>query len=73
MSSSQPSSQTEFISKIAHDLKTPLTVISAYAQLLTKKIENGEEVDADLPRKIHQAATKMAEQISQLAKTPPKL
>ena len=63
----QADSQREFVSQLAHDLKTPLTVISAYAQMLAKKLDNGEEVTSDLAKKINQMALKMADQITEVA------
>lgn len=57
------------ISQLTHDLKSPLTVISAYAQLIIKQIEKGEAVDLNSAKKINQTALDMAATLSDLAKT----
>lgn len=58
----------EFLHKVAHELKTPLTVISGYAQLTGMQLAGGH-VDAETPdnlKTIQQEALRLADMVTRL-------
>jgi two-component system, OmpR family, sensor histidine kinase ArlS len=64
--------QRQFISDASHELKTPLTVIKSYADLLLRRGLKNEEVAHDAIESIHSEATriqKMTERFLDLADT----
>ncbi len=64
--------QKQFISDASHELKTPLTVIKSYADLLLRRGIQNEEVTHDAIESIHSEATriqKMTERFLDLADT----
>ncbi|WP_223592147.1 sensor histidine kinase [Neobacillus bataviensis] len=64
--------QRQFISDASHELKTPLTVIKSYADLLLRRGLQNEEVARDAIESIHSEATriqKMTERFLDLADT----
>ncbi|WP_144554072.1 HAMP domain-containing sensor histidine kinase [Bacillus sp. X1(2014)] len=64
--------QRQFISDASHELKTPLTVIKSYADLLLRRGLQNEEVAHDAIESIHLEATriqKMTERFLDLADT----
>ncbi|WP_066065511.1 sensor histidine kinase [Neobacillus soli] len=64
--------QRQFISDASHELKTPLTVIKSYADLLLRRGLQNEEVAHDAIESIHSEATriqKMTERFLDLADT----
>ncbi|MEH7075750.1 sensor histidine kinase [Neobacillus drentensis] len=64
--------QRQFISDASHELKTPLTVIKSYADLLLRRGLKNEEVTHDAIESIHSEATriqKMTERFLDLADT----
>jgi two-component system, OmpR family, sensor histidine kinase ArlS len=64
--------QKQFISDASHELKTPLTVIKSYADLLRRRGVQNEEVTHDAIESIHSEATriqKMTERFLDLANT----
>ncbi|MEH7304017.1 sensor histidine kinase [Neobacillus drentensis] len=64
--------QRQFISDASHELKTPLTVIKSYADLLLRRGLKNEEVTHDAIESIHSEATriqKMTERFLDLAET----
>ncbi|MEH7505877.1 HAMP domain-containing sensor histidine kinase [Neobacillus drentensis] len=64
--------QRQFISDASHELKTPLTVIKSYADLLLRRGLGNEEVAHDAIESIHSEATriqKMTERFLDLADT----
>lgn len=60
----------EFISAVAHDLKNPLTTVRGQSQLLRRRIERGDPLDATRLEVglegIDNAATRMSRQIDEL-------
>jgi two-component system, OmpR family, sensor histidine kinase ArlS len=64
--------QKQFISDASHELKTPLTVIKSYADLLRRRGIRNEEVTLEAIESIHSEATriqKMTERFLDLANT----
>ena len=58
----------DFLRTVAHELKTPLTVISGYAQLMTRQMEKGALAD-NAPQRletIRQEADRLAEIVTRL-------
>lgn len=58
----------DFLRMVAHELKTPLTVISGYAQLLVRQAERqqGAEQAAERLRTIRSEADRLSEMVSRL-------
>lgn len=58
----------DFLRTVAHELKTPLTVISGYAQLMEHQLERGSlsEKAPDRLKTIQSEADRLAEMVSQL-------
>ncbi|KMY54123.1 histidine kinase [Bacillus sp. FJAT-27231] len=64
--------QKQFISDASHELKTPLTVIKSYADLLRRRGVKNEELALDAIESIHTETTRiqiMTERLLDLAKT----
>jgi signal transduction histidine kinase len=60
--------KNELLANVSHELKTPLAVVSVYAQLMMKKLKRGasyEEVDADLEM-ITSESARMAQMVAEL-------
>lgn len=55
-----------FISMASHELKTPLTTISAYAQLINKHMLQGKEIDPKWAETLSVAALKMSRLVNEL-------
>jgi signal transduction histidine kinase len=55
-----------FISMASHELKTPLTTISAYSQLIEKKLLNGAEINMKWLDVLHGATARMSRLINEL-------
>lgn len=57
---SEPAAEEDRIMRLAHDLRTPLTIVSGFAELLVRR---GEELDpdqrADYAARIEAAAREM--------------
>ena len=58
-------SRQEFVSNVSHELKTPLTSISGYAELIETGIAKPEDVP-DFGRKIHSEATRMIQLVNDI-------
>ena len=58
----------DFLRTVAHELKTPLTVISGYAQLMERQMEHGplSEKTPDRLKTIQNEADRLAEMVSRL-------
>ena len=58
----------DFLRTVAHELKTPLTVISGYAQLIERQMQR-DQISEKTPERletIHSEAERLAEMVSQL-------
>ncbi len=55
-----------FISIASHELKTPLTVVKAYAQLIQKKLETNKSPDIQWIKELTIASNKLAKLINEL-------
>jgi signal transduction histidine kinase len=55
-----------FISMASHELKTPLTTISAYSQLIQKKIQQGQRIDPQWTEVLTFATQRMTRLINEL-------
>lgn len=58
--------QEQFVANASHELKTPLTVIEAYANLLKRRGKDNPELFDESIEAIHSEATRMKELIQQL-------
>lgn len=58
--------QEEFVENASHELKTPLTVIEAYADLLLRRGKNTPEIFEESVEAIHSEAHRMKNLIEQL-------
>lgn len=50
----------EFTANVTHELKTPLTTISGYAELIENGLVASEDDQRDFGRRIHSEATRLA-------------
>ncbi|HYD35724.1 MAG TPA: ATP-binding protein [Vitreimonas sp.] len=55
-----------FLSMASHELKTPLTTISGYAQLLYKNLNEGKEVNKDWVNKMNEQSFRLTKLINEL-------
>lgn len=54
-----------FISIAAHEIRTPLTIVNLYSQLLEKRLENGQPLDIEWSHQIKKAAVRITNLVSE--------
>ena len=54
-----------FISIAAHEIRTPLTVVNLYSQLLEKRLESGQPLDIEWGHQIRKAASRITNLVNE--------
>ncbi len=62
----EPYGQAEFMNKAAHELKTPITAIKGYAELLEMYVQSGRPVKPEIARPVVEQSNRLVHLVNQL-------